>query len=113
MVQDSFARGHIDRAEPIVGETCPGSGKYAKPGVIREFHAYGNQDTGKHADYDSRHAFARHWSAEHPNVIDVGRALKEMFERGQAWETVKPYVECIFEVENPVTKASPGDAFTK
>ncbi|MGH8103640.1 MAG: hypothetical protein ACREJQ_03865 [bacterium] len=113
MVQDSFARGHIDRAEPILGETCPGPGKYAKPGVIREFHAYGNQDTGKHADYDSRHAFARHMSAERPNVIDVGRVLKEMFERGQAWETVKPYLECIFEAGNPAAKASPGDAFTK
>lgn len=113
MVEDSFARGHIDRAEPILGETCPGSGLYAKPGLIREFHAYGNQDTGKHADYDSRRAFARHMSAESPNVIDVGKILKEMFERGETWETVKPYLECVFDVENPAAKASPGAGFAK
>jgi hypothetical protein len=113
MVEDSFARGHVDRAEPIQGQTCAGSEQYPKPGLIREFHAYGNQDAGKHGDYDARPAFARHVSAERPNVVDAGRVLKDIFERGQAWEVVKPYLECIFEVENQTTQSSPGMAFAR
>lgn len=50
-------------------------------------------------------------SGERPNVVDVGRALKDLFEAGQPWENVKPYLECIFEVEDADAEASPGAAF--
>lgn len=113
MVEDSFARGHVDREEPVYGQDCPGDRRFPRPGRIREFHSYVRQDARKHAEYDSRAKFAMHMSAEKPNVIDVGRVLKEMFEQGQSWDAVKPYLECIFELEEASGTASPGAAFEK
>jgi hypothetical protein len=113
MVQDSFAKGHVDRNEALMGQACAGSGQYPKPGLIREFHAYGNQDTGKHGHYDARLAFSQHFSGDQPNIIDVGRTLKGMFESNQTWGMVKPYLDCIYDIENPLTKATAGGGFYK
>ncbi len=112
MVEDSFAKGHVDRREAILGEKCPGSASaHEAPGKILEFHAYGKQDTAKHAEADSREAFSLHWSGEKPSVIDVGGTLRDYFQRNETWETVRPYVECVFALENPDQPASPGPAF--
>ncbi len=112
MVEDSFARGHVDREEPVYGQTCSETDQYPKPGMIREFHSYGNQDASKHAEYDSRHKFTMYMSAERPNVVDVGRVLKDLYARGNSWEAIKPYFECVFQIEDSA-KASPGTAFEK
>jgi hypothetical protein len=40
MVQDSFAKGHSERRDPIFQQKCVG-GNEAAPGAIREFHVYG------------------------------------------------------------------------
>ncbi len=113
MVEDSFARGHVDREEPVSGQTCAGSARSPKPGAIREFHSYGRQNAREHAVYDSREKLAMHLSAENPNVVTVGRALKERLERGESWDEVRPYFECIFEIGDPAAPASPGAAFEK
>jgi len=63
-VEDTFAKGHVDRVG--FGETCPGATNQVAPGRIREFHSYINQDAAKHADYDSRTAFARHRETDRP-----------------------------------------------
>ncbi len=112
MVEDSFAKGHVDRREAILGEKCPGSaGALDAPGKILEFRAYGNQDPAKHAEADSREAFSLHWSGEKPSVIDVGRTLRDYYHRNETWDTVRAYIECIFALENPDQPASPGAAF--
>ena len=108
MVEDSFAKGHVDRAEATMGARCTGAEEHLAPGRIREFHCYINQDTAKHGDYDSRQAFAQHWAADRPTVIDVGQELVEYYERGSAWEEVRPYLDCVFALEDPESKASAG-----
>lgn len=113
LVQDSFANGHVDRREPIYGQKCPGLEDRAKPGIIKEFHAYGNQDSDKHGHYDSPDAFAKHVASTRPNVVHVGQTLKEMFEKQQRWEVVQPYLECVFSVENAMAGAAAGDGFMK
>jgi len=112
VVQDSFARGHVDRAEPVDGATCEADlGARLAPGRIREFHIYVGQDGGKHAEYDSRDAFSAHWTLHKPDAIDVGQALLQQFGAGGTWDAVRPYLECVFAVEDPDSKASLGAAF--
>ena len=113
LVEDSFAKGHVDRAEPIQGEKCEGMPQHPAPGRIRRFHAYNNQNTGKHADQDSRNAFSVHWTVNKPSVIDVGQTLLGYFDRAVAWDEVRPYLDCVFAIENPNTPASAGDDFLK
>ncbi|OGS97746.1 MAG: hypothetical protein A3K04_05825 [Gallionellales bacterium RBG_16_56_9] len=58
-------------------------------------------------------AFSQHFSGDHPNIIDVGRTLKGMFESNQTWDMVKPYLDCIYDIENSLTKATAGGGFYK
>ncbi len=111
MIEDSFAKGHVEREEAIQGETCSGASQLLMPGRIKEFHSYANQDTEKHGQYDSRNAFSQHWISEKPTVISVGRALREFHEQVTPWEKVKPYVDCIFTLVDPSHLSSPGYAF--
>lgn len=43
MVEDSFAKGHAERA--VNGESCAAAGSSLGAGRIREFHSYVNQDS--------------------------------------------------------------------
>jgi hypothetical protein len=113
MVQDSFAKGHTDRAEAIQGRKCDAISQYAAPGVIRSFRAYNNQDSGKHGESDSRNAFSAHWSVERPSIVEVGQVFLAFYERLVSWAEVRPYVECVFAIENADTPASAGAAFLK
>ena len=113
MVQDSFAKAHVDRAEPIHGRMCENVPQHAAPGKIRSFHAYINQDSDKHGEYDSRNAFSAHWTVYKPGVINVGQALRAYFERVAGWEEVQPYLDCAFTLENPNAQASAGESFLK
>jgi hypothetical protein len=111
MVEDSFAKGHVDRAEPQRGKNCTTAPQYAAPGVVRSFHAYNNQDSGKHGQYDSRSAFSAEWTVDEPDVVDVTRNMVALRERSAPWPDVKAYLECVFELENPAEPASAGAAF--
>lgn len=113
MIQDSFATAHVDRAEPIKGVSCGGATQYPAPGKIRSFRSYNNQDSDKHAEYDSRNAFSARWTVDKPGVIDVGQVLRTYFERAAAWEEVAPYLDCVFSLENPDAQASAGNGFLK
>lgn len=109
LVQDSFAGGHVERRDAIAGQTCPGLST-AAPGAIVEFHVYGAQNAKKHSHYDTAKALEAALLTEHPHVIDVGRVLLEYRERGADWETVKPYIECVFRLED-ARPASAGAGF--
>lgn len=111
MVEDSFAKGHAQREEGAAGEKCPGTGNLPAPGRVMEFHAYGRQDGGAHAKYDSRNLFTTHWASERPHVIDVGRALRDLWERDAPWAETRSYLECVFALTDPNAKASPGTDF--
>ena len=113
MVQDSFAKGHTDRAEPLQGRKCDVVVQFAAPGIIRSFRAYNNQDSGKHGESDSRNAFSAHWSVDRPSVVEIGQVFLAFFERSASWQEIKPYVECVFAVEDPNARASAGAGFLK
>jgi hypothetical protein len=115
MVQDSFAKGHTDRSEPTYREKCRNAGaeQHLAPGRIREFHAYNLQNQDEHSRYDGRVQLMGHISNTHPHVIMVGKDLRKYYAGGAGWDAVKPYLQCVFAIENPDTPGSPGDGFTK
>lgn len=114
VVQDSFSSAHVRREKPVNGRMCPGlASDRAAPGRILEFHSYVNQDDNAHGAEDSRLAFSAHWSDVKPSIIDVGRVLHDQFERQQDWESVQPYISCIFQLAPIVSQSSPGDRFLK
>jgi len=45
------------------------------------------------------------------DVVHVGRPLRDFYERRASWDSVKPYLECVFAIVHPTTKASPGKEF--
>lgn len=113
VVEDSFASGHVERSEPVYGKQCNGSGSLFKPGSITQFHAYGNQDTDLHAQADSGGALNYARAASQGEVIEVGRNLVAMLDKNLPWDSVKPYLECVFELKDSATPASAGSAFHK
>ena len=126
VISDSFAGGHVTRAAPAVGRTCGGALGYRAPGLIKEFHAYNRQDHNKHGDADTRDAFVEHVKSyrvaftnpripedEIPHVVNIVKNLKVLlFEQRAKWDEVKPYLSCVFDVEDPSRAASPGAAFS-
>lgn len=113
MMQDSFAKGHVSRAEAISGLKCEGAKEHAAPGKIREFHAYNHQNSDEHARHDSRNAFSAHWSTEKPGIIDVGQVIIEYYNQKTTWEQVRPYLDCVFAPENPNALSSAGTGFSR
>lgn len=114
MVEDSFAKGHTDRVG--FGARCAAVPDRGAPGPIREMHSYIHQDASKHGFSDSRDAFVVHLMAATPSVVDVGMALRAYQEQNSgpaAWDEVRPYVACIFSVEDPNTLASAGADFKR
>jgi hypothetical protein len=110
-VEDSFAKGHVERGQAPTGTTCAAAPTLAQPARVVEFHSYAHQDGKKHAAYDTRAAFEQGVLADKPNVVLVGTALRELYEREAKWETVRPYFECVFAVVDTNTKATPGHEF--
>ena len=110
-VEDSFAKGHVEREHTSSSAACAALPQLPAPPIIQEFHSYAHQDEGKHARYDSRDAFEQETKADNPSVVPVGKPLMDFFQKRASWETVRPYFECVFAVANPTTKASPGAEF--
>ncbi len=108
-VEDSFAAGHVDREESSGTVRCSaGAISTVAPGVIREFHAYNQQDHGLHAEADSRASFMRQFQ-QAGHVVQVGRGLIEARAARLSWEAMSPLFECLFTVADPNAGASPGD----
>lgn len=110
-VEDSFAKGHVEREEGVSGATCPDTDRLPMPGRVREFHSYVRQNSSRHGNYDTAEAFEAHMLAERPNVVDVGRALRELNDARAPWERARPYLECIFALADPQRPASAGADF--
>lgn len=106
MVEDSFAAGHVNRLEPVLGEKCANS-QHRAPGPIQEFHSYTHQDSDKHAEADSRNAFVNNRLT--PDVVDVGRTLVALRKASAAWSEVGPYLECVYQLAPTVGNATAGN----
>ncbi|WP_269531856.1 hypothetical protein [Chitinimonas sp. BJYL2] len=109
MVEDSFAKGHVDRDE-ATGRTCPGT-FLPEPGRIKRFHAYGGQDHQAHADADTAEAAEAHLVVADPNVIQIGTHLRQLVEQGVPWVDAKPYLSCVFALHDEVGPSGPGVQF--
>lgn len=109
-VQDSFAAAHAHRLEGT-DEECAGASGKVSPGIVSEFHSYGNQDGKRHAKMDTREAFDRHMVTESEDVVEVGQNLLRAYEKNLTWEEIKPYFECVFQLDSPDKPASPGHRF--
>ena len=108
-VDDSFAEGHVQREDASPGAFAAATQLTAPPRIV-EFHSYSHQDEKKHKEKDSRAAFLDLFTKP-IKAVTVGRPLDDLYEKGASWETVKPYIDCIFTVVAPTTKASPGKEF--
>lgn len=110
IVHDSFCLSHVDREEPS-GANCEKAKDYPKPGKVRSFHAYSQQDHKKHGDEDSHDALELHLLTKQPNVVEVGKIVRSYYEAKRPWEELKDYLECVFDVEDLTVKAGPGEQF--
>lgn len=106
-LHDSFTRSHTDRAESD-GSTC-GNGLPQRPGKIRQFLNYALQKSSKHSVEDSRNAVDLQLQTVSPNMVDVSKYLKERLEQKATWEEIKPYLSCVFEVEDESTVTGAGN----
>jgi hypothetical protein len=108
-VEDSFAEGHVQRESSSPG-VCSSAPQFAAPPRVVEFHSYAHQDEKKHKERDTRDAFMEELTRP-VNEVMVGKVLKDSYERGDGWEKVRPYIECVFSVVDPNSKASAGAEF--
>lgn len=113
VVQDSFAEGHVQRREPVLGQVCAG-GTSPAFGSIVEFHSYANQDHEKHKGADSADASQKHRRLIKPDVVDAGQRLRLLQSRGASWDEVREYLaDCVFRLDSGAVPASAGDSFAK
>jgi len=94
-IQDSFALGHVDRDEPIYGQTCM-DGRQPMFGRIQEFHSYAMQDHAKHKESDSSDGARKHVQLNDPDVIDAGKQVRQLFDAQADWPQVERFLsECL------------------
>lgn len=110
LIQDSFSASHVIRDISTQGTPCPALPGVTAPGQIVKFLVYGAQDAKEHGKEDESMGFMRHlvkdgWS---PNVIDVGRELTALYARPAPWKDVKPYIDCVFLLQDPDSEADGG-----
>ncbi len=113
VVQDSFARGHADRAD-TPGQVCrlSNGSEFPKPGRIRSFRSYANQDSGTHANEDSVRAMTEHLLSPPPGAVEVGAALLAFHRNKTPWQIVSEYLDvCVFDLEDASAAAGPGQEF--
>jgi len=110
LVQDSFTLSHTDRDVPS-GSKCVDVPEHYKPGIIRSFHSYAGQDKEKHKREDMQAALSANIARTPPSAVDVGKTLKGYYESNTPWEEVKKYLDCVFELENTMAIAGPGNQF--
>lgn len=104
-LHDSFTRSHTNRAESD-GSSC-GEGLPLRPGRVRQFLNYALQKSSKHSVEDKRDAVDLQLQIVSPNMVDIGKYLKEQMDLNISWEAIKPVLNCIYDLEdeNAVTGA--------
>ncbi|MBL8311206.1 MAG: hypothetical protein JNL19_12330 [Burkholderiales bacterium] len=113
VIQDSFARGHVERSD-TPGQTCQMSygAKFDKPGRVRAFRSYSNQDDGLHGREDGVAALEAHLLSPPPGAVEVGKVLLAMYRSNAPWAQVQEYLrDCVFDLEDPDALSGPGEEF--
>lgn len=111
LVQDSFAEGHVQRQEPVFGQTCANNSSPAF-GSIVEFHSYAKQDHDTHKEADSADSAQKHRRLIQPDVIAAGQKLRSLLNQPDSWQTAREFLsDCVFRLDESATAASAGDAF--
>lgn len=109
-VQDSFSSSHTQRSADQAGY-CASDEKYRRPGRIIEFHSYGSQDGHLHDAEDQRTAMVSHVIENQTEAIRASQMLVDLARK--PWVEVKPYAECLFDLDPAAKPASPGDAYKR
>jgi hypothetical protein len=111
MVEDSFSKSHVTR-NPPGGNYCekvPGS---EQPGRIARFHPFAKQKAGKHGKEDNEEAsYDNLLHFPSVNVVEICKVIREYRKKNEPWEKLKDYLECVYDLEDPDTKAGPGERF--
>lgn len=113
VIQDSFARGHVERSD-TPGQTCEMSygAKFDKPGRVRSFRSYSNQDDGLHGKEDAVAALEAHLLNPPPGAVEVARVLLSMYRAAAPWSQVQEYLrDCVFDLEDADALSGPGEEF--
>lgn len=112
-VQDSFSSSHTERESTAASGFCADNSQYQKPSRIVEFHSYGSQDGHLHDAEDARDAMVGHVIERKTEAVAASRMLVELRADRRPWADVRPYAECLFELNDPARFSSPGDAYRK
>lgn len=59
----------------------------------KKFLVYSSQDADKHKDEDVYEALRNDAAKYSPNVMDVGKILREFYRLNSNWDVVKEYLE--------------------
>jgi hypothetical protein len=105
LIQDSHAKGHVERD--------PGTGE------IKNFHSYESQDHGEHGHYDEWAAGAtladrikNTYGAQ--SAVEKCAAVLVMLDKGDATDDIIKYLdEVVFKLSATVSPAGPGAGFEK
>jgi hypothetical protein len=108
MVSDSFPDSHVERDETR-GEECQNVRGKSKPGRIRSFHVYVQQDISAHSKAESDGQLAYRMA----DLIDVNRTLMEYYYRKAPWDALKAYLDCIYDLADPDAPSGPGSTYRK
>jgi hypothetical protein len=110
MVQDSFSESHVSRDLSTQRAFCDCPYTDRSPAKIEKFLVYSSQDAARHKDEDTYEALRNDVAKYSPNVIDVGKTLKEFYEQTSNWDVVKKYLdECVFALKDIDAEADGGN----
>lgn len=107
MVQDTFSAAHAERGEE--GGVCDTAPEFRQPGLLQHFHAYDQQDSGKHKVADSRDAFVSHELTVGNGAVQATNNLLKLYQSRADWPQMKNYLMCIFRIGADFAQAT-GDA---
>jgi len=112
LVQDSFSRAHVTRADPT-GSDCSDLPSVRASGMITQFHSYANQNHSIHDTADRPDALRTHILEDTPTVIDVSRTIVQLWQRKAGWLDVKQYLDCVFTLAPSTQDAGSGEGFQR
>jgi hypothetical protein len=109
MVQDSFSKSHVWRDLETQGAPCDCPHTNVSPAKIEKFLVYNSQNAKKHEEEDLYKALKKDVLEYSPDVIDVGKILRKLYEQKSNWDAVKKYLdECVFALKDPGAEAEGG-----
>lgn len=112
MVQDSFSKAHVERAEPT-GLECEGVPNTRQPGKIVRFQNYSQQDGAKHDAEDAINALNFNLLEVQPSVAEVSQVIVRLWKDKVPWAGAKLYLDCVFALSDLAQNAGPGEKFRR